>query len=415
VKILFFSYYNPLGKGGFEKQGMGLMKTLANQGHEIVCLTISTPSNQAQIQSELEATKIFKLGCFVIPHQEKKYSLKAKVLFWLSFNPIDVMIEETPELKSKINLIVQNIIDKQKTDVIHCLSLRTAYYLMNFVNTPLVLDLVDAYSNHKKRTIKYHLSHFDFRKTFSLIIDLIKTVKIEKSILKKYTRSPVAVVSPIDQKILSNISHSSQVYNVTHPVTIKPNTNKQEHDSQLTITFYGYLEQRWNSDALNYLINEIIPIVLQKHPDLKLLITGINLSEKIFKLEEKFNWITVVPTVNNIEEFASQSTLNCWPFRLGSGFKNKIIESMALSKPVVTTTIGTEALTESQKKGLLIADDSQGLAAHVIYLLDNPNERLRLGEINHQIAIKDFTWEKKAQDYLKLYQLAQQQIKDKDL
>jgi glycosyltransferase involved in cell wall biosynthesis len=95
--------------------------------------------------------------------------------------------------------------------------------------------------------------------------------------------------------------------------------------------------------------------------------------------------------------------------------KNKIIESMALSKPVVTTTIGTEALTESQKKGLLIADDSQGLADHVIYLLDNPNERLRLGEINHQIAITDFTWEKKAQDYLKLYQLAQQQIKDKDL
>ena len=415
MKILFCSYYNPLGKGGFEKQAMGLMKTLANQGHEIACLTISKPSHQARIQSDLEATKIFKLGCFVIPHQEKQYSLKAKVLFWLSLNPVDVMLEETPELQSQINLIIQNIIEKQKTDVIHCLSLRTAYYLINFVDKPLVLDLVDSYSNHKKRTMKYYLSHFYFRETFSLIIDLIKTIRVETHILKRNIHSPVAVVSPVDQKILSNMSHSSQIYNVTHPVTIQPfiksHTNTIEGK---IITFYGYLEQLWNKDALNYLITEILPIALKKHPDLKLLITGVNIPNKVFNLEENLNWIKVVPTVDNIEEFTSQATLNCWPFRLGSGFKNKILESMLLGKSIVTTNIGAEALTESQKKGLLIADTAQGLADHIIYLLDNPNERLRLGEINHQIAITDFTWEKKAQDYLKLYQQAIDNFKIKN-
>ena len=50
MRILFISYYNPLGKGGFEKQAMGLMNTFASQGHEIACLTIATPENQAQIQ-----------------------------------------------------------------------------------------------------------------------------------------------------------------------------------------------------------------------------------------------------------------------------------------------------------------------------------------------------------------------------
>ena len=225
------------------------------------------------------------------------------------------------------------------------------------------------------------------------------------------------VVSNLDKEILTNLNKNSLVYCVSHPVTINYQRIKIERNNQKAskfITFYGYLEQIWNNDAFLFLVQKIMPMVMKRHPDLKLLVTGINVSQNVFDLEKQFDWIKVIPTVDNIEEFASQATLNCWPFRLGSGFKNKIIESMALSKPVVTTTIGAEALTESQKKGLLIADTAQGLADHIIYLLDNPDERFRLGEINYEIATTEFTWERKAQDYLQLYQLAQDKFKHKD-
>jgi glycosyltransferase involved in cell wall biosynthesis len=416
MNILFTSYYNPLGKGGFEKQAMGLMKTLNQQGHHIACLTIATPDNQAQIKKELEATGIFNLGSFVISHQKKGYSFKTKLLFWFSQNPIDLMTHETPELKSQVNSMISQIIEDQQIDVIHCLSLRTCYYLKNYSNFPLVLDLVDSFTSHKKRLLKYYISQLDFAKTKNLFFDFIKTIKIEKNILKSYPNSPVLVVSNLDQKILTNLNKNSLVYCVSHPVTINCQKITIENNQKTSkiITFYGYLEQMWNNDAFLFLVQKIMPMVIKRHPDLKLLVTGINLSQKIFNLEKQFDWIKVIPMVENIEEFASQATLNCWPFRLGSGFKNKIIESMALGKPVITTTIGAEALTESQKKALLIADTAQGLADHIIYLLENPNERIRLGKINYEIATTEFTWERKALDYLQLYQLAQDKFKHKN-
>ncbi|MDH6076674.1 glycosyltransferase family 4 protein [Chrysosporum ovalisporum FSS-45] len=415
MRILFFSYYNPLGKGGFEKQGMGLMKTLASQGHELACLTVATPDNANQIKSNLEATQIFKLGCFVIPHQEKKYSLKAKILFWISSNPVDVILGETSELKCQVDSIINIIINNAKIEVIHCLSLRTSYYLTSFTSYPLVLDLVDSYTNLKKRYIQYYLSNLQIKNFLLLYPELIKTARIEKDILKKYSQFPVAVVSPVDKKCLLEINYQSPVFVVNHPHTLnisEKNELNMKPENKI-ITFYGSLDKA-NTTALDYLIKDILPKVIQKHYNLKLLITGISLSEKIFNLEKTYDWIKVVPTVDNIEDFASQSTLNCWPFRLGTGFKNKIIESMALSKPVVTTTIGAEALTESQKQGLLIADNAQGLADHISYLLDNSDEALRLGKINHQIAITEFTWEKKAQDYLQLYELAKDNLKIKN-
>ena len=417
MKILFFSYYNPLGKGGFEKQAMGLMNTFASQGHEIACLTIATPENQAQIQKELQATGIFTLSPFVISHQEKAYSFKTRTLFWLSSNPVNLLINETSELKFQVNSMVNQIINEKKIDIIHCLSLRTSYYLKDFSDFPLVLDLVDSFTNHKKRLLKYYISQLNFAKINSLFLDFIKTIKIEKNILKSYPHSPVLVVSNLDKEILTNLNKNSLVYCVSHPVTINYQRIKIERNNQKAskfITFYGYLEQIWNNDAFLFLVQKIMPMVMKRHPDLKLLVTGINVSQNVFDLEKQFDWIKVIPTVDNIEEFASQATLNCWPFRLGSGFKNKIIESMALSKPVVTTTIGAEALTESQTKGLLIADTAQGLADHIIYLLDNPDERFRLGEINYEIATTEFTWERKAQDYLQLYQLAQDKFKHKN-
>ena len=416
MKILFISYYNPLGKGGFEKQAMGLMKTFASQGHEIACLTITIPKNKTQLEKELEATGIFNLGSFVICHQEKGYSFKTKFLFWFRSNPVNLMINETSELKSKVSSMVSQIIKEQKIDIIHCLSLRTSYYLKDFYDFPLVLDLVDSFTNHKKRLLKYYISQLNFTKINSLFLDFIKTIKIEKNILKSYPDSPVLVVSNLDKQNLINLNKNSLVYCVSHPVTINCQKMKIENSQKTSkvITFYGYLEQIWNKDAFFFLVQKVMPMVMKRHPDLKLLATGINLSQNVFDLETQFDWIKVIPTVDDIEEFASQATLNCWPFRLGSGFKNKIIESMALSKPVVTTNIGAEALTESQKNGLLIADTAQGLADHIIYLLDNPDERIRLGKINYEIATTEFTWERKAQDYLQLYQLAQDKFKHKN-
>ncbi len=409
MRILFISYYHPLGKGGFEKQALGLMKALAIQGHELACLTVASPEDCSKVKSDLEASGIFKLGCFVISHNEEQYSLVAKLLFWLVPNPVRLMVNQTPDLKNSIQSIITNAFEDLNIDVIHCLSLRTSYFLIDLLDKPIVLDLVDSFTNHKIRLIRYYLINFSFKGLLSSVVDLLKTVKIERATTSIYANKPITVVSRIDSKVLTQINSRSQIYVVPFGSDILPKAeyhNLSNQNTDKSITFYGFLDQVSNDDALFFLINDIVPIVLSKHPDLRLLITGLNIPSKILALSQKFSWIEIFPTIDDISSFAAKSTLNCWPFRFGSGFKTKILESMYLSKSIVTTTIGSEALSAEQKKGILIADDANGLAAHLIHLLDNPSERVRLGEINHQTALRDFTWEKKAQDFSRIYDIA---------
>lgn len=408
MRILFISYYNPLGKGGFEKQAIGLMKTFASQGHEIACITVASDENHSKIKSELEASGIFNLGSFVISYDEIQYSRISKLLFWFVANPIELIANQNLKLKNKFQSTTEFAFENFSIDIVHCLSLRTSYFLTYLSSKPMVIDLVDSFTNHKIRTLRYYLLNFRFKQLLFSIVDLLKTIRIEKNINSIYSTNPISVVSSVDKQILTKISSNSQVHVVTFGSDIETkhyNPINQEVDK--IITFYGFLEQVSNYDALYFLVNEVIPKVLIKHPDIKLLLTGRNISDEILRLSQKFSWIESFSTVDNISDFAAKATLNCWPFRFGSGFKTKILESMYLSKSIVTTTIGAEALTESQKKGLLIADTAQELAKHIIYLLDNPDERVRLGKINYEIATTEFTWEKKAQDYLQLYQLAQ--------
>lgn len=420
MKILFVAYYNPLGKGGFEKQARGLFRTLKAQGHQIACLCVNTSGNTQDFISCLESCNIFNLGVYAIEHQENSYSLKAKIFFWLSKNPALYLASQFAQLQSHFQDKFTSIKRDIQPDIIHCLGLRTAYYLPVERSIPTIIDLVDSKTQYKKRAIYYQRKN-NFKQYIYSIFDYYKTLKIERDILLNYTEFPVTVVSKKDAEVIKKISPNSLVSTVCHPVAIEDKIAEQNfqlkkgNQEQPKLVFYGFMDYV-NLDALLFLAKEIFPLVKQQFPAIKLMITGYNLPQKVNVLASQESSIEIVKNVGNISQFLSQATLTCWAFRYGSGVKNKILESMYLGKPVVTTNIGAEAFNESQKRGMLIADKPEELANYIIDLLYNPEECQRLGTINQQIIATDFTWEKKAQDYLNLYQIARQKkIEDRPL
>ncbi|MEH1849656.1 MAG: glycosyltransferase family 4 protein [Nostoc sp.] len=416
MNILLASYYNPLGNGGIEKQAIGLIKTLIKQGHKVACLTVSTPENALKIQTELDASGIFNLGIYVIHYENNYYSFKSKVLFWVTSNPAKILASQNRQLIDFFHKYIEQISSQYQIDIIHCLGLKTAYFIPDERNVPMILDLMDAMTQHKQRYVQYSLRKNITQVIFALL-EFFKTKRIETNILSiNANLSPVVAISPIDVKVFKSLKPSAYVKLISASTPIKPTQElnfNHEINSQTKLIFYGFLEQVWNIDALESLVYKVIPLVHKTHPNVKLLITGFNLSENIFNLSKIFNWVEVIPDVKDIQSFVASATLTCWPFHYGSGIKTKILECMALGKPIVTTNVGSEAFTDSQKKGILIADSSEGMAKHIIYLLDNPDECSKLGAINYQIALTEFTWDKRANDYIKLYNLAKEKFKNK--
>jgi glycosyltransferase involved in cell wall biosynthesis len=408
MNILFVSYYDPLGQGGFEKQARGLFETLIKDGHRVACLCLTSPEQKSNFQAKLEASGLFSLGVFLIEHQEKPYTLKSKILFWFSNHPAKFLAEQNSNLQQEFQSKLKQIFHKLNIDIVHCLGLRTSYFLPEQLAYPIIIDLVDCKTQYKQRAVRYYLQN-NIIQTFSAFWDFWKTFKIEKNILSLYVNYPIAVVSNCDAKMLKQININASIYTVCHPITIKKQKNDPTIiDKNNKLIFYGFMDHV-NLDAMLFLTNKIIPLILKENTNIQLIITGLNLPQNIYELFQNKSWINIVESVENIADLILSATLTCWPFRYGSGVKNKIIESMLLGKPVVTTTIGAEAFTEKQKQGLLIADSAEDLAAHIINLLNNPEECDRLGKINQQIVTTEFTWEKKAEEYLDLYKNAQKQ------
>src|SRR5262249_61414666 len=67
------------------------------------------------------------------------------------------------------------------------------------------------------------------------------------------------------------------------------------------------------------------------------------------------------------------------PLSIGRGTRLKILEALALGKPVLSTTLVAEGLPAEHLKNIVLADAPEDFAAQAIRLLNDTNEGCRLG------------------------------------
>ena len=91
------------------------------------------------------------------------------------------------------------------------------------------------------------------------------------------------------------------------------------------------------------------------------------------------------------------------PMVMGSGIKNKVLEALAMTRPVVATTMGVEALEVSSGHELMIADTAEEFAAATLALLRNASARRRMGAAGRDLVLRQYTWEACAASYDAIY------------
>tara|TARA_Y100000589_G_C27104969_1_gene609679 strand:- start:817 stop:1137 length:321 start_codon:yes stop_codon:yes gene_type:complete len=94
-----------------------------------------------------------------------------------------------------------------------------------------------------------------------------------------------------------------------------------------------------------------------------------------------------------MDKLISSSKISVAPMLSGSGQQKKIIESMALGIPVVTTTIAARPLNISNKKQLLIADTPKEFARLITKLLSDNKLHKELADNGREFVIKKYNWQ----------------------
>lgn len=156
------------------------------------------------------------------------------------------------------------------------------------------------------------------------------------------------------------------------------------------------------TDAALYFCNEIFPIIRQRIHAAELWIVGRDPTPGVLQLNG--NGVHVTGRVEDIVPYYQQSSVCVVPLRAGGGTRLKILEAMALGRPVVSTTIGCEGLNVVDGKHLLIADTPEQIAEKTLRLLSDRQLYQEISINGRQLVVDQYDWNSIADRLLQVYE-----------
>ncbi len=147
-------------------------------------------------------------------------------------------------------------------------------------------------------------------------------------------------------------------------------TDPESFAERDAVLFVGGYAHPPNLDAAFWLAREIMPLIWQQAPAVRLVLAGSKPSPELLALADER--IEVPGWVSDLGPLYDRARLSVSPLRYGAGVKGKIIESLQAGVPVVTTAIGNEGLHLRDGIEALVGDTPEALAAGALALLRDP-------------------------------------------
>jgi glycosyltransferase involved in cell wall biosynthesis len=169
-----------------------------------------------------------------------------------------------------------------------------------------------------------------------------------------------------------------------------------------SIVFMGTLAYRPNVDAVQFFVDEVLPKVLRRHPDVVLTVVGHGEEDDLRRFRRP--GVVVTGRVPDVRPYLAGAAVTVVPIRIGGGTRLKVVEALAMAKAVVSTALGCEGLAVRDGEHLLLADESDHFAAAVTRLLDDPSEARRLGMAGRALVAEHYSWAKASQRLEDLYE-----------
>ena len=357
---------------GTDHISLNLIKALSEK-HEITLI--------CHIRSEdnVKDVPFLERYCRVIPVlfpnpktflQKLLKRFKRDFLLFLFLVPRDV-----PDNTSKeIEKCIKKILSEEEFDLVQIEYFYAAKYLKYIKNSIKVILSNDAYF----LTI-YQIYKFEKRlwKKLVLFWEYLAVKKYELRMYKKFDW--IFFISKKDEKIIKNmIPGLNKTKVIPIGFEIEVDFNKEE-EKKRSLIFVGGMRAYFNIDAMLYFCNDILPLIEKEIPEVKLYIVGENPGSKITSLSSRGN-IIVTGSVPDVKKYIKTSEVYVAPLRIGTGIKTKIIEAIACSKAIVTTSVGVQGLKFENGENIIVADDPIDFANNVIVLLKNPLRRKKLSE-----------------------------------
>lgn len=187
-------------------------------------------------------------------------------------------------------------------------------------------------------------------------------------------------------------------------VTLVPNgvdlnfySQRTEPEGPNEILALASLDWFPNVDSLRYFHAEIFPLIRKHQPAAMLRIVGRRPAESLRQEFSGIPGIEFVGEVENVRPYLDRAAVVVVPLRIGGGSRLKILEALAASKAVVSTSIGAEGLDLVPGEDFARADSPVEFARCVCELLASSDARRSLSENGRRRVQEKYGWDGIAQ------------------
>ena len=155
------------------------------------------------------------------------------------------------------------------------------------------------------------------------------------------------------------------------------------------LLFTGQMDYAPNVDAVCWFAKEILPLIAKA----RFVIAGRNPTTEVSRLAGER--VIVTGAVGDIRSWNASADLIVAPLRIARGIQNKVLEAMAMAKPVVATKAALEGIEATAGQHLLVADSPTTMAREISMLLSSPGRAQAIAEAARSRMVEAYSWDQR--------------------
>jgi len=394
LKVLWISHFVPYPpKGGMLSRSYNLLKEVA-AANDIYLLafiqrkpliTMFDSLEQGLRESREHLSVLCKTVEFIdIPSETSRYGKYTEALRSLITRlPYTVNWLTAPGMLQAVNVIL----DKHNLDVVHVDTISLAQYIDAFRNIPKLLTHHNIESHMMLRRVSGERNPL---KKMYYRIEGNKLRAYEKELCRQFQMN--ITCSSLDSERLREIDNSLEICEIENGVDInyfKP--RKDTASNEASLIFVGGLNWYPNRDAMIYFADEIWPL-LKKSCQIRMDVIGQDPPQKLLDLARQDSSYRVHGFVDDVRPYMESAGIYVCPIREGGGTRLKILDALAMKKPLVAHPLSCEGIDVEEGESVLFATQPEEFRDRILLLLGNEELRNRMGAAGRELVRSKYSY-----------------------
>ena len=286
---------------------------------------------------------------------------------------------------------VDRCIDEQEIDAAVVFSSAMAPYVAQRPSLPLLLDLVDVDSAKWTQYAAHHrwpMAWLYRREGRTLLaFERASVLRARQSFL--VTPQEVALFQRLAPECSGRVAVSGNGVDAEY-FSPDPARGSPFAADEIPLVFTGAMDYWPNVDAVGWFAREILPLLRRDWPAARLHVVGRHPTAEVRALQGEA--VSVTGAVPDMRPYLQHAAVVVAPLRVARGIQNKILEAMAMGRPVVASQECGEVLQARPGQEVLVAEDGESFAQAVGVLLRDPEAAARIGTRARECVVSRYSW-----------------------